>query len=146
MEQYEEKFTSQYEHKIDAKNRMFIPSEYREMLAGSVYLCKGTDGNLFIMTVEDWQAYQKKIAETLSFTSDRDVFRFFYGTSEKEPVDSQGRILIPQGYMEHAGLTTNAVIIGCGDRAEIWSPERWQAYLDNFDMEAMTKKLAENKL
>lgn len=139
-------FTSQYVHKIDAKSRMFVPVEYRELLDGNVYLCKGTDGNLFFMTVEDWEEYQQKLIETLSFTNDRDIFRYFYGTSEKEPIDSQGRILIPQTYMEYAGLTNSAIIVGCGKRAEIWSPERWQAYLDSFDVEAMTRKLAENKL
>lgn len=139
-------FTSQYDHKIDAKCRMFLPTEYRDIIGNAVYLGKGTDCNLYLMTVEEWEAYKDELLKTLSYTSDVDIFRHFFGNTVKVSVDSQGRILIPAKYMEYAKLSSRATIVGCGIKAEIWNPDLWQAYLDGVDISELTRKMAENKL
>lgn len=139
-------FTSQYEHTIDGKGRMFIPAKYREKLGSMVYLCMGVDMNLYIMTVEDWEAYRDRLLEVVSETDDRDLLRYFFGYTTDVQVDSQGRILIPASYMEFAGLTDAAVIVGCGKRAEIWAPDRWKAYNESFSLSAASSKLSGYRL
>ena len=139
-------FTNQYEHTIDAKGRMFIPAKYRERLGSSLYLCMGVDMNLYIMTVEDWEAYRDRLLEAVSETEDRDLLRYFFGCTTDVQVDSQGRILIPASYMEYAGLKDSATIVGCGKRAEIWAPDKWAAYNSGFDPAAAAAKLSAYRL
>ncbi len=139
-------FTSQYEHTIDGKGRMFIPAKYREKLGSALYLCMGVDMNLYIMTVEDWEAYRDRLLEVASETDDRDLLRYFFGYTTEVQVDSQGRILLPSTYMEYAGLSDSAVIVGCGKRAEIWAPDRWEAYNSKFDIGAAAAKLSAYRL
>ena len=139
-------FTSEFEHTIDAKSRMFIPAKYREFVGSSVFLCKWTEGNLYIMTVEGWDKYKDSLLEKLPATKYRNVLRRLFGWAIEVPLDSQGRILIPQSYMEHAGLTDRAIIVGCGTKAEIWSPERWKALNDSIDEEELIDILSEKEL
>ena len=136
-------FTNQYEHTIDSKGRMFIPSKYRDMLGTTLYLGKGTDGNLYIMTVEGWNDYVNQVLEKVPVTKYKKVHRYLFSKVTDIQMDSQGRILIPPSYMEHAGLEGNAIIAGCGSRAEIWSPERWRAEEEDTDSEEIDNTLAE---
>ena len=139
-------FTSEFEHTIDSKSRMFIPAKYREFVGSSVYLCKWTEGNLYFMTVDGWEKYKEAVLENLSTTKDRNVLRRLFGWATEVPLDSQGRILIPQNYMDHAGLTDKAIIVGCGTRAEIWSPERWRELNETLDENEMIEVLSEKGL
>lgn len=139
-------FTSEFEHTIDAKCRMFIPAKYREFVGSSVYLCKWTEGNLYFMTVKGWEEYKEAVLANLSTTRDRNVLRRLFGWATEVPLDSQGRILIPQNYMEHAGLKDRAIIVGCGTRAEIWSPDRWNALNDSYDESEIIDVLSEKGL
>lgn len=139
-------FTSQYEHTIDQKGRMFIPSKYRDMLGTTLYLGKGTEGNLYIMTVEGWNEYIAQVMEKVPVTKYKKVYRRLFSKVTDLQMDSQGRILIPPSYLEHAGLTTNAVITGCGTRAEIWSPERLAVEEDDTDDREVDDVLAEFEL
>ncbi len=139
-------FTNQYEHTIDSKGRMFIPAKYREAIGSTAYLCMGVDMNLYIMTVADWEAYRDKLLEVVSETEDRDLLRYFFGYTTDVQVDSQGRILIPASFLEYAGLKGNAIIVGCGKRAEIWAPERWEEKQAAFDMASAVSKLSSYRL
>ena len=98
------------------------------------------------MTVKGWEEYKDQVLQNSSPTKDRNVLRRLFGWATEVPLDSQGRILIPQNYMEHAGLTDKAVIVGCGTRAEIWSPERWQALNDSYNEDEMIEVLSEKGL
>ncbi len=139
-------FTSEFEHTIDSKSRMFIPAKYREFVGNSVYLCRWPEGHLYIMTVAGWTAYKDKILEKLTTTRDRRVLRRLFGWATEVPVDSQGRILIPPNYMEHAGLTDRAVIVGCGTKAEIWAPDRWKTVNESIDEQEVLDVLTDKDL
>ncbi len=139
-------FSSQFEHTIDGKGRMFIPAKYRDKLGSMVYLSMGVDMNLYIMTVEDWEEYRDRFLAAVSETEDRDLIRYFFGCTTDVQVDSQGRILIPSTYLEYAGLSDSAVIVGCGKRVEIWAPDRWNAYNNKFDINAAISKLSAYRL
>ena len=139
-------FTSIYEHKIDSKNRLFMPVDYRPSLENGLYLCKSGKGYLYIMTAADWEAYQAKIDEEFSLTGDDDLLSYFYSMSSRIDTDSQGRILIPPSYMTHAGLSAEAIIVGSGKRAQIWSRERWEEHQSKIDALALERRLAEKGL
>ena len=117
----------EYQHNMDLKGRVTIPSKFREDLGDKFYVTKGLDGCLFVLSEEEWTKMANKISN-LSMKQSKQVQRhFFSGAAEVEP-DKQGRILIPQNLREHAGLDKDVTVIGTVTRAEIWDTARWTAY------------------
>ena len=119
-------FDFYYEHTIDSKSRMFLPAKYREFVGPSAVLRMWEEGCLYLMTEDGWDEYKERAIEVLKDTEDRFVLRSLFSTATHVPLDSQGRILIPQKFMEYAGLTDKAIIVGCGKKAEIWDPARYE--------------------
>ena len=112
----------QYQHNIDAKNRVIVPAKFREDLGERFYVTKGLDGCLFVLSEAGWKRLQDKIV-AMPMSKARQLQRFFFsGAAEVEP-DKQGRILIPQPLRDYASIEKDVTFIGTGDRAEIWSTE-----------------------
>ena len=117
-------FTGTYQNSIDSKNRMIIPSRYRDQLGGHCMLTRGFDRCLYIYSLEDYEVLVNKIRKLPQ--SDRDVRKFireFFSNTEECHLDSQGRILIPQHLRDYAGISKNLVTKGALDKIEIWSTE-----------------------
>jgi MraZ protein len=117
-------FTGTYQNSIDSKNRMIIPSRYRDQLGGHCMLTRGFDRCLYIYSMEDYEVLVSKIRKLPQ--SDRDVRKFireFFSNTEECHLDSQGRILIPQHLRDYAGINKNLVTKGALDKIEIWSTE-----------------------
>jgi len=115
-------FTGKSQNSIDSKNRLIVPSKYRDMLGGHCVLARGFDRCLYIYAMEDWEALVEKIS-TLK-QSDRDVRKFireFFSNAEECHLDAQGRILIPQHLREYAGINREVLIKAAMDKIEIWS-------------------------
>jgi MraZ protein len=87
------------------------------------------DRSLFVYPLDVWDALEQKLRKLpLTNTEARAISRFFFsGAAECEP-DPQGRILIPPGLREYAGITRDAAVIGVSSRVEIWDRERWMKY------------------
>lgn len=128
-------FIGEYNHTIDAKGRLIIPSKYREELGDSFKVTKGFDGCLFAYDNKDWNALQEKIsALPLANKESRLLSRFFLGSAMDAEYDKQGRILISAPLREHAALEKDVVLVGVGNHIEIWSRSRWEASeIDNAD-------------
>jgi MraZ protein len=117
-------FTGTYQNSIDSKNRMIIPSRYRDQLGGHCMLTRGFDRCLYIYSMDDYEVLVNKIRKLPQ--SDRDVRKFireFFSNTEECHLDSQGRILIPQHLRDYAGINKNLVTKGALDKIEIWSTE-----------------------
>ena len=119
----------EFQHNLDAKGRLFMPVKLREALGTKFVLTKGLDGCLFVYDLEQWRLLEAKL-NSLPMTRKgaRDFNRFFFGGAAEGECDIQGRVLLPVNLREFAGLDKNAVIVGVGNRAEIWDAERWNAY------------------
>ena len=119
----------EFQHNLDAKGRLFMPVKLREALGTKFVLTKGLDGCLFVYDLEQWRLLEAKL-NSLPMTRKgaRDFNRFFFGGAAEGERDKQGRVLLPVNLREFAGLDKNAVIVGVGNRAEIWDAERWNAY------------------
>ena len=122
-------FMGQFQHSLDQKGRLIIPSKFREMLGQSFVLTKGLDACLFVYPKDEWAVLEQKL-KTLPFTQKdaRAFIRFFFAGAVEAEMDKQGRILIPPQLREHAGIERDVVIIGVSNRVEIWSQEQWEAY------------------
>ncbi len=130
----------QYQHNIDVKNRVIVPAKFREDLGERFYVTKGLDGCLFVLSEEGWNKLQDKIV-AMPMSKARQLQRFFFsGAAEVEP-DKQGRILIPQPLRDYASIEKDVTFIGTGDRAEIWSTERWTQFNDNLTEDSIAEAM-----
>jgi len=138
-------FIGEYQHAIDNKNRMIIPSKFREELGARFVITKGLDGCLYAYTMDEWKIMEDKLKKLPLTSKDARAFvRFFFsGANEVEP-DKQGRVLIPQNLLEYAGIEKEIVSIGVSTRIEIWSKARWDEY-NNSDINSdeIAEKMSE---
>ncbi len=133
----------EYHHSIDEKKRIIIPSKFREELKDTFVITRGIENCLFIYSLEEWKKITDKL-ETLPFTKKdaRQFIRFFLSGATEAQFDKQGRIVITTPLLEYAKIEKDCVIIGAGERLEIWSENAW----NNFFNEASTNMsdIAEN--
>ncbi|NQV04005.1 MAG: division/cell wall cluster transcriptional repressor MraZ [Candidatus Omnitrophica bacterium] len=143
-------FYGEYEHTLDRKGRLIIPSKFREALKEHYierfFITRGLDKCLFMFAEDEWKLQEQKF-KTMSFTkaeSRRFNRLYFSGACEMVP-DKQGRILIPPYLKEYAGIKRDVYIIGVSNRIEIWGHENWKDYYstsrDSF--EEVAEKLIE---
>ncbi|CDI40618.1 putative protein involved in cell division or replication [Tepidanaerobacter acetatoxydans Re1] len=122
-------FMGQFQHSLDQKGRLIIPSKFREMLGQSFVLTKGLDSCLFVYPNSEWIVLEQKL-KALPFTQKdaRAFIRFFFAGAVEAEMDKQGRILIPVQLREHAHIDKDVVVLGVSNRVEIWSQEQWESY------------------
>lgn len=138
-------FIGEYQHALDNKNRMIIPSKFREGLGNTFVLTKGLDGCLYAYHMEEWQKLENKLKGLPLTSKDARAFvRFFFSGAAEVEVDKQGRALIPQNLIEYAAINKEIVSIGVSTRLEIWSKEKWVDYNEqNIDFEEIAEKMSE---
>ena len=137
-------FMGEYNHTIDAKGRLIIPSKFREILGDVFVVTKGLDGCLFVYDNEEWKRFEEKL-RSLPITNKeaRQFVRFFLAGATEAEVDKQGRILIPNVLREFAELTKDVVLVGVGSRIEIWGKERFEDAAAFEDMDEIAEHMAE---
>ncbi|HKM34971.1 MAG TPA: division/cell wall cluster transcriptional repressor MraZ [Lachnospiraceae bacterium] len=138
-------FMGEYNHTIDAKSRLIIPSKFREILGEEFVVTKGLDGCLFVFDSTEWTAFEEKLRKLPSLTNPdvRKFVRFFMAGATAVDLDKQGRILIPNSLKDFAGLDKDVVLIGVGSRMEIWSKERYEGTVTYDDMEEVALHLSD---
>ncbi len=138
-------FMGEYNHTIDEKGRMIIPSKFRDALGASFVITRGMDGCIYAYPDEEWEKFEEKLS-SLPQTVNKDArkfARYFLSGAAMVELDKQGRILIPQNLREHADLKKDVVVAGVLGRVEIWSRERWIAYNEYDDVEILASKMDE---
>ena len=137
-------FMGEYNHTIDAKGRLIIPSKFRETLGDEFVVTKGMDGCLFVFDNSEWQAFEEKLRSLPMIDKEaRQFTRYFLAGAASLEVDKQGRILLPAVLREFAGITKDAVLVGVGNRVEIWSRDRWEGTVTYQDMEEISRHMIE---
>ena len=127
-------FMGEYNHTIDAKGRLIIPSKLRDLLGEKFILTRGLDNCLFIYPKNEWENVINKYRSLPNTKDARNFMRFFLSGATEIEVDKQGRINISNPLIEYANLKKDCVIIGVNERLEIWDKESWDNFiLDNED-------------
>lgn len=126
--------TGEFNHSIDSKGRLIIPSKLRDSLGEHFVITKGMDGCLFLYPENEWEAFEEKL-RTLPLTNKkaRDFKRFFLGSAVDGEVDKQGRVLLSSSLRTYAGLEKEVVLAGVLDKVEIWSKEAWDARTNDIE-------------
>ena len=135
-------FIGEYNHTIDSKGRLIVPSKFREALGDEFVVTKGLDGCLFVYPMEEWTAFTDKLKELpLTKKDARQFSRFFLAGAASCEVDKQGRILLPSVLREFAGIGKDAVLVGVGSRIEIWNKDKWMEANTFDDMEEIAEHM-----
>ena len=142
-------FRGRYEHTIDPKGRLSIPSRYREELATraitTLVLSEG-DQCIWAFPLDAWEHLEERLRlHPLLSPERRSVVRVMVASAKECPVDRAGRTLVPPELREFAGLKKDVMITGALEWFEIWSRERWADHRQTLRVgfDEMTRKLSE---
>ena len=125
-------FIGEYHHTIDEKGRIIIPAKFREELGTNFIVTRGIENCLFVYSLDNWAKITDKLS-SLPFTKKdaRTFNRFFMSGATSVELDKQGRVNINAPLIDYAKLLKECVVIGTGDRLEIWSQELWNSFFDS---------------
>jgi len=125
-------FIGEYHHTIDEKGRIIIPAKFREDLGDSFIITRGIENCLFVYPLENFKRITDKLS-SLPFTKKdaRNFSRFFMSGATNVELDKQGRVNVATPLINYAKLEKDCVIIGTGDRLEIWSQEEWDSFFNS---------------
>ena len=137
-------FSGEYNHTIDEKGRLIIPSRFRYELGESFVLTRGLDGCICIYPQSEWDLLEAKLSELpLTNKNSRLVTRFLVCGAVNCELDKQGRILIPAPLREHAALEKEVVLVGTLERIEIWDKARWNETCSFDDVESLAESISD---
>src|SRR5690554_223415 len=139
-------FIGEYQHTLDNKGRIIIPSKFRTELGEEFVITKGLDNCLFVYPKTEWSILEEKLKQLPLTNRDARAFvRFFFSGASECELDKQGRVLIPPNLRDHSKLEKEVVIIGVATRIEIWSKEEWDMYNndDSLSYDNIAEKMAE---
>lgn len=116
--------------RLDDKGRLVLPAKFRDALAGGLVLAKGQDRAIVVWPAAEFEAYAARLDEE-SRTNPRLQARqrVIFSSASHEVPDRQGRVTVPTGLRDYAGLDRDIVVVGKNTTAEIWDAEAWQTYL-----------------
>ena len=118
----------EYNHSVDAKGRMIVPSKLRDALGSSFVITRGMDPCLLAYPNDEWELFEEKLNQLPRTNKKaRDLKRYFVGSAVDCEIDSQGRILLPSNLREFAKILKDVVIVGMVENVEIWSKEEYDA-------------------
>lgn len=147
--------TGTFNRSVDEKQRIAIPKKLRAAFGktktasadadakAGLFIAPGTDGSLAIYTEESFTRLAEKLAAGSPTGQDRRAFsRMFYARAQRAEMDGQGRIRIDPQLVSLAGLQNECVLVGVGDRLELWDSSRWEKYQS--EQQSKFDELAEN--
>ncbi len=125
-------FMGEYHHSIDDKGRLIIPAKFRSELGDKFIITRGIENCLFAYPEKRWEEIVHKL-ESLPFTKKdaRNFTRFFLSGATVAEFDKQGRVNITSPLINYASIEKECIIIGTGDRLEIWSEDAWNNFFNS---------------
>ena len=125
-------FRGSFEHSVDSKGRVSVPSRFRDILAeryeGKLVLTMDFDKCIMAYPLEEWERVEEKIKSLPQSQKEvKDFTRFVFSNATECELDKQGRVLIPAAHRDHAGILKNVMLVGIIDKIEIWDAKAWEA-------------------
>ncbi len=130
-----EMFLGEFTHKLDSKNRIMIPSEFREDLSNNFYITKGPEKSLVIYTEEEFIKQSERLDSLeVQNKKNRAIKRLFFSSTVKASLDKQGRVLLNKNLRDYSDIKEEAMIIGNNSTIELWDRANWEAYIDEVEV------------
>ncbi|MDR6939011.1 division/cell wall cluster transcriptional repressor MraZ [Arcanobacterium hippocoleae] len=123
-------FLGTYEPKLDDKGRIILPAKFRDQLAGGLVITRGQERCLYVFPMATFEDVLAKLQQApMTSKEARTYTRIFLSGANDQIPDKQGRVTVPSMLRAYAGLERDLVVIGTGDRVEVWAQDAWNAYL-----------------
>ncbi len=135
-------FVGEFNHTLDAKNRIFIPAKFREHLGEAFYITRKMNKTCLAVYSEEEMT---RLADKLNELPDSDVAdikEFLFSKTILATPDANGRVVLLPAMLSYAGIEKNAVIIGAGNHLQIWSEDAWNVEERSRDMALLRSKLS----
>lgn len=128
-------FLGEFTHKMDNKNRIMMPSEFRDILSEEFYITKGPEKSLVIYTKEEFEKQSQRLDNlVIENKKNRAIKRLFFSSTIKTSLDKQGRVLLNKNLRDYANIYSEAMIIGNNTTIEIWDVATWEAYINEVEV------------
>lgn len=137
-------FLGQFQHSLDEKGRLMVPSRYRELLAAGAFITQGFDKCLMVLTdVHFNEVYERINAMNMADPNARLLRRLILSNAYSVDIDRVGRILVPQNLRQVIDLGNEAVVAGQGEYFEVWNPADWKQQMEQVqDVEMNSQRFA----
>ena len=122
-------FIGEYKYNLDEKNRLAIPTKFRNFFKDGAIITKGLDNCLFVYTAKEWNKLVEKLASLpISQAKSRAFARLMLAGAMDVSLDKQGRMILPDYLKVFAGLNKKIVMAGLYNRLEVWDENKWSKY------------------
>jgi MraZ protein len=126
-------FTSEYESKLDSKGRIVLPSRIKSQLPegeGELVIRRGFEPCLIVYPMVEFKKVFSKISGLNEFNEEyRKLQRNFLSGVVTVELDNNGRFLIPKNMLGYAQIDKEAILVGMGNKVEIWNPSIYEKHL-----------------
>lgn len=138
-------FKGVFEHQLDDKNRLRIPSKFKKELTGEhgekTYSFFRGMKNCICVMADDVLDEKLSYLSSESISESSEASLMFFGSIFSAEEDAQGRVVLPTALRKMAGIKKDVVTLGRGKRLEIWAAEKYYEYIENLDYDTELKKL-----
>jgi len=144
------RFRKSFHRSLDSKGRLMLPPEYRDIICAASssgsFVLTGYDECIVAYTMPEWKAFEEKIYQLQNPSRAlRDFRRLVLGRAEELELDPQGRARVSQPLARYAGLSKDLVLVGQGNRFDIWDVQRFESLkLDDAALDLVVKELAQS--
>lgn len=127
-----DRYSGYYEHSLDPKGRITIPSKFREQLGKTIAMMRGRNNCICLYSLSEWNAVYEKFEKIEESDGEAyDQMRKLLATSvDDNEMDKQGRLLVPPALRSYAGLDKEVVVSGAGRHVEVWDKESFYRFID----------------
>jgi MraZ protein len=128
-------FMGSYTYSVDHKGRVSIPTKFRKYIDEdadeALIITRGLDGCLFAYPIDEWQRIDERLrALPVTQQNTRVFVRMLTATAISVTLDKQGRIAIPRGLLELAGIESDVFFVGTLDHFELWNPSEYDQLMN----------------
>ncbi|MBA2316392.1 MAG: division/cell wall cluster transcriptional repressor MraZ [Euzebyales bacterium] len=124
-------FVGEYQHTLDPKGRVILPSAFRDELTDGVVMTVGLDNSVAVHSPPHWeQVVQQLRALRTTAARERRFVRMMMASAHPQQLDRQGRLSVPARLRTYAGLTKDVAVVGNDEHLELWDATRWSEYRD----------------
>ncbi|HLB44478.1 MAG TPA: division/cell wall cluster transcriptional repressor MraZ [Candidatus Limnocylindrales bacterium] len=136
-------FTGEFRHAIDGKGRLAVPARFRAELATGAHVTRWIDNCAAIFPNQAWAELADRVSELRYADAGARAFsRFLFSGAFEVELDGQGRVVLPAGLRQFAGLKSEAVVVGAADHIELWEPARWDAVSADMNSDEFAARIA----
>ena len=124
-------FLGEYQHTLDPKGRVILPSAFRDPLKEGLVMTVGLDHCVAVHPSDHWDSVLAGLRNLRATDGRERAFaRMILSYAQPETPDRQGRITVPSRLRDYAGLGREITVVGNDSRVELWDTENWVAYRD----------------